>query len=116
VTETVALEDDPPRLAARAVELYQAWEHALMDAGEDCAKATANLEAVASKYADVIAANQRLIKEGHDKIKAVKEALAPHDAEMNAAAEAIVHSKAMAACASNPAFARATDRIGGSPP
>jgi hypothetical protein len=113
--DATALEDDLPRLAARAVLMFQAWQHALADAGEDCAKATANVDAVAAQYADVIAANKRVLKAGHERIKALKEALAPHDAEMDAAAEGIAHAKAMAACAGDPAFAKATDRIGGAP-
>jgi hypothetical protein len=34
---------------------------------------------------------------------------------MDAAAQAIVHSPTMAKCAQDPAFAQATDRIGGEP-
>lgn len=112
----VALEDDLPRLAGRAVEMFQAWQRALEGAGEDCAKATAAVNQVADQYADVIAANARVLAAGHDKIVALKQALAPHDAEMTAAAEGIVHAPAMAKCASDPAFAKAIDRVGGSPP
>lgn len=114
--DAAALEDDMPRLASRAVLLYQAWQKALVDAGEDCAKATASMNAVIERYADVIAANQRILEAGHDKVAALKQALEAHGPEMDAAAEAIVHSKAMAACTQDKAFAQAIDRIGGSPP
>jgi hypothetical protein len=116
VSDAAALEDDLPRLAGRAVALYQAWQKALVDAGEDCAKATANLNAVADQYADVIAANERILKGGHDKIAALKQALAAHEQEMDTAAEGIMHSKALATCTQDRAFVKALDRIGGSPP
>ena len=112
----VALEADLPRLAARAVEMFQAWQRALEGAGDDCAKATAAMNQVAEQYADVIAANARVLAAGHDKIVALKQALAPHDAEMTAAAEAIVHAPAMAKCGSDQAFVQSIDRVGGSPP
>jgi hypothetical protein len=111
-----ALDDDLPRLAARAVLLYQAWQHALEDAGEDCAKAAAGMNAVADQYADVIAANARVLKAGRDKVKALRNALAPHQADMDAAAAAIMRSKALAACTQDHQFVTALDRIGGSPP
>lgn len=112
----LALEDDLPRLAARALQLSQAWAHALADAGEDCAKATANVEAVAAQYTDVLAANLKVLHAGRDKVKALREAVAAHQAEFDAAGAAIAHSKAMAACAGDPAFARAIDHVGGSEP
>lgn len=109
------LEDDLPRLATRAVQLFQGWNKALADAGEDCAAATSKLDELAVEYADVIDANAKIMHAGHDKIKALRDELAKHEDDMDAAAQGIVHSKAMAACAHDPAFAKAVDRIGGSP-
>lgn len=110
------LEDDLPRLATRALALFQAWQRALADAGEDCAAATKRLDQLALEYADVIEANVHVAHAGHDKIKQLKDALAQYDEQMDAAAEAIAHSKAMAKCATDAPFAHAIDRIGGAPP
>jgi DNA-binding transcriptional regulator YbjK len=108
-----ALEDDLPRLAERAVKLYADWERALADANGDCAAATAKLNAVADANADVIAANAKVLRSGHDKVTALREALEPHAAEMDASAKAIVQSPTMAACHGDAAFAHAIDRLGG---
>jgi hypothetical protein len=110
------LEDDLPRLAERAVAMFQAWQRALADAGEDCHAAAAKLDQLAIEFADVIAANARVVHAGHDKVKSLRAELAKHEQQMDAAAEAIAHSKTMASCASDPQFARAIDRIGGEPP
>ncbi len=110
------LEDDLPRLAERAVQLFQAWQRALTAAGEDCAEATSKLNALALEYADVIEANAHVAHAGHETMKALREELAKHEDEMDAAAQAIVHSPTMAKCAGDPAFAKAVDRIGGTPP
>jgi hypothetical protein len=101
-----------PRLAERAVALYQAWAHAVDT--DDCAKAAAAMTAVAEQFADVIAANAKILRSGHDERKALKDALAPHDAEMEPAAKTIVAGAAR--CHDHADFVRAFDRIGGSPP
>jgi len=110
------LEDDLPRLAQRAVAMFQAWQHALADSHEDCAAATAKLNQLALDYADVIEANAHVMKAGHERVKQLRDALAKYDEEMDAAAEAIAHSKTMAACAQDAQFAHAVDRVGGEPP
>ena len=110
------LEDDLPRLAERAVAMFQAWQRALVDANEDCAAATTRLNQLAIEYADVIDANARVVHAGHDRVKALRAELAKHDEQMDTAAEAIAHSKTMSKCAGDPAFAHAIDRIGGEPP
>jgi hypothetical protein len=107
------LEDDLPALAERSVKLYADWEHALADANGDCAAATAKLDAIADANADVIAANAKVLTEGHDKVAALRAALEPHAAELDASARAIVQSPTMAACRDDAAFAHAIDRIGG---
>lgn len=93
--------------------MYADWEHALAEANGDCAAATAKLNAVADANADVITANARVLAAGHDKVAALRTALEPHAAELDASAKAIVQSPTMAACHGDAAFARAIDRLGG---
>jgi hypothetical protein len=110
------LEDDLPRLADRAVQFYAQWQKALADAGQDCAAATQKIDEVADANADFIAANAKLVKQGHDKVVALRQALEPHAAELDASAKAIVQSAAMAACHDNAAFGHAVDRLQGDAP
>jgi hypothetical protein len=107
------LEDDMTALATRAVKLYQDWQHAMEEANGDCAAATTKVNALADAYADLIAANARIQHAGHDKIVELRAALEVHSAELDASAKAIVQSPTMSACAHDPAFAHAIDRIGG---
>ena len=109
----VALDDDLPRLAQRAVAMYQEIAaRALGDAG-DCAAATAKLEAIETSYADVIAANRRVLHGGRDKIRQLHVALEPHQTDFDAAAHAIVQSPTMTTCSHDPAFAHAIDELVG---
>jgi hypothetical protein len=107
------LEEDLDALATRAVKLYQDWQHAMEEANGDCAAATTKVNALADANADLIAANARIQRAGHDKIVQLRAALESHSAELDASAKAIVQSPTMAACAHDPAFAHAIDRIGG---
>ncbi len=109
---TKPLDEDLPRLAARAVEMYQAQLRALTEAGKDCAAAAAKIDAVADNYADVTAANTKIAHAGHEKIKQLKAALAPHDAELDAAAQQIAAAITASNCASDPTFGKALDRFG----
>lgn len=109
------LDEDLPQLAAREVALYAGWERALAEANGDCAAAAAKIDALADASADVIAANAKILGSDHDRIAALRAALEPHAAELDASAKAIVHSSTMAACHDDPAFARAIDRLGGQP-
>jgi hypothetical protein len=108
-----ALEDDLTALATRAVKMYQDWQHAMEEANGDCAAATTKVNALADANADLIAANARIQRAGHDKIVQLRAALESHSAELDASAKAIVQSPTMAACAHDPAFSHAIDRIGG---
>lgn len=108
-----ALEDDLPRLADRAVTFYAQWQRAMADAGQDCAVATQKIDEVADANADFITANAKIEKQGHDKIVALRQALEPHAAELDASAKAIVKSPAMVACHDNADFAHAIDRLQG---
>lgn len=107
----VALDQDLPRLAARATELYQAMAEAFGRAGTDCAAATARLTELQSAYADVIAANAKVIHEGRN--AELRAALQPHAQALDTAARAVVESTTMATCAPDPAFIEAYDRLVG---
>lgn len=109
----LALEDDLPRLAERAVKLYADWKAALDEAGTDCAAAAAKLNALADANADVIEANQQLYRGPRARVEAFRTELAKHQAELDASAKAIVEAPAMTSCSSDAAFARAVDRLGG---
>jgi hypothetical protein len=108
-----ALADDLPRLALRARQLYLDWNAAFADSNIDCPTATASLNALADKNADVIAANQQVLRDGHDKRKALRAEVEKYEAEMAPVAKAIIESPIMARCASDPAFAKAVDRLAG---
>lgn len=108
-----ALEDDLPRLADRAVKLYQAWQAAFSEVGTDCAAATARMNALADANADLIAANQRLMHAPHDKIKAARAELEKHATEVDAAAKSIMQGPTMSACNADPAFGNALERLAG---
>ena len=108
-----ALEDDLPKLAERAVKMYQDWQKAFADAGSDCNAATQKMNALADANADLIAANQRLTKSGHEKIKAARAELEKHSAEIDPAAQAIMQGPTMGACSGDPAFNKALERLAG---
>lgn len=107
------LENDLPKLAERAVKMYQDWQKAFADAGTDCAAATTKMNALADANADLIAANARLTKSGHEKIKAARAELEKHSAEIDPAAQAIMQGPTMSACSADPAFGKALDRLAG---
>jgi hypothetical protein len=113
VDAPVALENDLPRLAERAVKLYVDWSVALREAGDDCAQATAKMNAIADANLDVIHANTKLLRGPRDRIKALRAELEKHQVEYDAAARAIFESPTMKKCSRDPAFARASDRLGG---
>jgi hypothetical protein len=107
------LDEDLPRLAERAAKMYQDWQRAFAEAGTDCAAATAKMNALAEANADLIAANQRLTKSGHEKIKAARAELEKHSAEIDPAAQAIMQGPTMSSCSGDPAFNRALERLAG---
>lgn len=107
------LHEDLPRLAKRAVQLYRDWNLAFEEAGTDCALAAEKMNALADANADLIAANREIHRDGHERVKALRAELARYEAEIYAVAKAIVESPTMSACAHDPAFARALDRLGG---
>ena len=107
------LDDDLPKLAERAVKMYQDWERAFAEAGTDCAVATTKMNALADANADLIAANQRLAQAGHEKIKAARAELAKHADQIDASAKAVMSGPTMSKCSSDPGFSKALDRLAG---
>lgn len=108
------LDRDLPRLAARSVALYEAIAAAFRTAGVDCAAAAQQLAALRTEYADVTAANAKVLHEG--RAKELKSALAPYDDKLDAAAKEIVGSQTMARCTGDRAFTTAFDDLVGAPP
>lgn len=111
----VALEDDLPRLAARSTQMYQAIAKVLGEASTDCAAVAAKLDTIIHDDAEIIAANAKVLHAGHPKIQALKAALEPHQAELDASAQTIGASQTLKTCANDPAFGKATDRLLGEP-
>jgi hypothetical protein len=110
------LDQDLPRLAARAVQLLQAVSAALDASGDDCAAATGRLADVQRAFADVIEANAAVARA--DRKAELAAALVPQQAALDAAGAAVVHAHAVAACVDHPEFAAALDRAlgAGAPP
>ncbi|HWU91005.1 MAG TPA: hypothetical protein VN253_27255 [Kofleriaceae bacterium] len=112
--EALPLDRDYPRLAERAVQLYQEVAEAFRVADEDCAAASAKLGGLAAAYADVVAANAKVLHEG--RAKELKQALGKYSDQFETAAKSIVQSPAMAKCYRDPAFTKAYDDLVGTPP
>jgi hypothetical protein len=107
------LDQDLPRLAARGVKLYEEIAAAFVAAGENCATATAQLDALTRANADVVAANRRVLQE--DRAMQLKIALREHAAQFDQAAQSIMGSKTLPACSENEAFAKAFEQLVGAP-
>jgi hypothetical protein len=108
------LDRDPARLASRAVAMMQAVAAALSDSGEDCAAAATKLDAIRGEFADLLAANAKMLADGR---KAdLKAAIAPRQAELDAAATTVFATKAIAACVHDATFTRAFSLAMGGPP
>jgi len=111
----VALDDDPVRLATLSTQMYQAIAKVLAEPSTDCAAVAATLDAIFRDAAEVITANAKVLHAGHHKIQALKAALEPHQAELDATAQTIGGSQTMKTCSSDPAFEQAIDRLLGEP-
>ena len=112
--DAAALDQDLPRLATRALKLYQDVAAAFAAAGEDCAVATQKLGELHGTYADVVAANAKVMHDGRG--QELRAALAPHGAQFDAAAQAIVGAKTLPKCSQDAAFAHAYDALFEAPP
>jgi hypothetical protein len=108
------LDRDLPRLAQRSVALYEAVVATFRTAGADCAAATKRLGELRTEYADVTAANAKVLHEG--RARDLKAALVPFDDKLDAAAREIVGSQTMSKCTSDRAFTRSFDDLVGAPP
>ena len=111
--ESRPLDEDLPRLADRAVKLYQDWQRAFSDVGTDCTAATARMNALADANADVIAANGNVLHAGRDRMKAMRAEMEKRKDLIDPAAKAVMDAPVMTSCASQPEFARAVDRLAG---
>jgi hypothetical protein len=103
------LDQDLNRLAERSAVLWDDILAVFSSNGEDCAAATSKLEAIATKHAEVIAANAKVFHEGRQ--AQLKIALRRFDERFNKAAQTVMQSKTIAACYENPAFRSALDQI-----
>ncbi len=93
------LDEDLPRLADRSVAMYEEIATAFSSAGADCAKATATLRAMQPGYADVVAANAKVLHTG--RARALRDALQPLADRFDAAAKSIARSATLAECSDN---------------
>ena len=108
------LDRDLPRLALRAVALYEGLVAAFRAAGTNCALATTKIDELRVQNADVTAANQKVLHEG--RARELKAALAKYDDKLDAAMKEIVGSQTMSKCSSDRAFTKSLDDLVGAPP
>ncbi|CAN5424961.1 hypothetical protein BH11MYX1_BH11MYX1_24280 [soil metagenome] len=115
----LGLEADLPRLAARAVAMYQAIATVFAETSPphepDCVAIATQLRTIETANQDEITATAKVMHAGHAKIQQLRAALEPHQAELDASARAIAASASMKACASDPGFAAAIDHLLGEP-
>ncbi|MDX2094082.1 MAG: hypothetical protein SFX73_39995 [Kofleriaceae bacterium] len=112
--EAATLDRDYARLAERATQLYREVASVFDVAGENCSAATMKLAELQRTYADVVAANAKILREG--RARELRPALAAHEQELDASAKAIVESKTMQTCSTDKAFTHAFDDLVGAPP
>jgi hypothetical protein len=108
------LDRDLPRLAERSVGLYADVTAAFRTAGSDCAAAAKQLGVLHGQYADVIAANAKVLHDGRG--KELKAALARYDDKLEASAKEIVASATLKGCSNDRAFTKAFDDLVAAPP
>jgi hypothetical protein len=113
VDAPLPLDQNLPQLATRSVALYESVVAAFREAGTDCAAAATRLTALRAEYADVVAANAKVLHEG--RARELKAALAKHDTQLDAAAQAIMAAPTLGACVKDEAFTRAFDDLVGAP-
>jgi hypothetical protein len=112
--ERVTLDRDYPRLAQRATELYRDVAGVFAAAGDNCPAATQKLGELQRAYADVVAANAKVLRDG--RARELRAALASHEEDLDASAKAIVESSTMESCSQDVAFNDAFDNLVGAPP
>src|SRR5437899_1173192 len=99
------LDRDPARLASRAVAMMQAVAAALTASGDDCAAGATKLDAIRDEFADLLAANAKMLADGRR--AELKAAIAPRQDELDAAASTVFDSAAVRACVHDAAFTHA---------
>ena len=109
------LEDDPVRLATLSTQMFQAIAKLLVEPSTECTAVATKLDAIIHDDTEVIEANAHVLHAGNQKIQALKAALEPHQADLDAAAQTIGASATMRTCANDPAFAKSIDRLLGEP-
>jgi hypothetical protein len=107
------LDEDLPRLALRGVELYEELVRVFAESGKDCPAAAAKLRAMQPTYADVVAANAKVLHAGG--AKSLRAALEVHAARFDAAAKSIASSDTMAECSDVREFTDAFDALVAAP-
>lgn len=110
----VTLDRDYPRLAERATQLYRDVAGVFAVAGDNCPAATQKLAELQRAYADVVAANAKVLRDG--RARELRAALASHEQDLDASAKAIVESPTMESCSQDVAFTDAFDNLVGAPP
>jgi hypothetical protein len=108
------LDQDLPRLAERSLAMFKDLVAAFSASGQDCAAAIAKMHELGDRYRDVTLANAKVLHDG--RAKQLQAALAPHSAELDAAAAAVVHSAVVSSCAEDRAFSKAFDELVSPPP
>jgi len=103
------LDDDPPRLAAREVQLYDDLAAALAAAGSDCDAAAAKITALV----DANAAYEKISHAGGDARDRLRAALAPYRDHLDATLRDVASSHVMHACARHAEFTAAIERLRG---
>jgi len=112
--DAAPLDQDLARLVELSLAMYREVASAFTASGRDCAAATARLRELAGRYRDVAAANAKVLRDG--RARQLRAALGPHDAEFDAAAQAVVGSPTMASCAQDAGFGVAFDELVAPPP
>jgi len=111
--DAAPLDHDLDRLAARSVEMFDALARVLGAAGDDCAGATVQLGQLEARYADVIAANARVLHDGRE--LQLKLALRHYDERFQAAAKRVMAAPVLVVCARDAGFTAAYERLAGPP-
>ncbi|MFN0250651.1 MAG: hypothetical protein ACKV2T_27475 [Kofleriaceae bacterium] len=107
------LDEDLPRLALRGVALYEEVARVFVATGNNCATASAKLREMQPVYADVAAANAKVLHAGG--AKSLRAALEVHAARFDAAAKSIASSATLAECSDVREFTNAFDALVGAP-
>ncbi len=110
VVDAEPLDHDLDRLAARSVDMFEELGRVLA-AGNSCAATTTALGELEARFADVIAANARVLHDGRE--MQLKIALRHYDDRFQAAAKRVVSAGVLATCANDAAFTAAYDRLAG---